>query len=320
MDSRNILLILNSLSAVSALCVVVLFGLLVKRGSPVVDRVSVRLQAGISLIDLMRHVQVFFSASGDDSLLCKFLGFFDVSLEHAYWYLNICIALNMQLVLIHGLCPNKKWEMCYWTFSFLGILTFVFPLSALDIFGKSNSGSCYIKNGIELNDTIEMLYYNIPSTITIIYCFIISLADIFKVNRIVALSELPKSQEICLYTSENKAVIRRVAMYPIACFLANVGMNVHILYDFLNEQPNPILYAWAKAGFYSTGLLNLLAIMADPLIFEEMCGFYTGSFINMADEFAFPTAASSMASLQTGEALDVLCISDQEKGTSISFL
>ncbi|KAJ9062198.1 hypothetical protein DSO57_1013254 [Entomophthora muscae] len=287
MKSQSLLLILNSLSAASALCVVAVFGLLVKRGSPVVDRVSVRLQAGISLIDLMRHVQVFFSASGDDSLLCKFLGFFDVSLEHAYWYLNICIALNMQLVLIHGLCPNKKWEMCYWTYSFLGILTFVFPLSALDIFGKSNSGSCYIKNGIELNDTIEMVYYIIPSTVTIIYCLIISLAAIFKVYRTVALSELPKSQEIFLYTSENKAVVRRVAMYPIACFLTNVGMNVHILYGLLNEYPSPGLHIWAKAGLYATGLFNLLAFMADPFIFDEMCKILTPFSNDSTAEYRF---------------------------------
>ncbi|KAJ9085394.1 hypothetical protein DSO57_1014401 [Entomophthora muscae] len=223
----------------------------------------------------MRHVHVFFSLRGDDSLWCKFLGFFDVSLEHSYWYLNVCIALNMHLIVLLEWRPRANWELYYWACSFGAVVVVVFPLLPLDVFGRSNSGICYIRNGEGYNDMIEVLYYNLPSSLTICYCLVTSLAIIYKVNKQNKMPEIANARKRLswrkrFFVLELNNLFRRLALYPVACFLANFGMNIHVFYGFINQAPNHTLYTWARAGFYSTGLLNLISFISDPIVLKEV--------------------------------------------------
>lgn len=78
------------------------------------DRVSIRLQTGIAVTDLAKHVLLSLNMVGDDSPTCSVIGFVLVVLLQVYMLLNIAIALNLHLVVLLNRKPRRGWVLWYW--------------------------------------------------------------------------------------------------------------------------------------------------------------------------------------------------------------
>ncbi|KAJ9081354.1 hypothetical protein DSO57_1015637 [Entomophthora muscae] len=278
-DSNSLAAILG-LNAISGTCgllvVLMVFGF-AKKQHAIVQRVSLRLQTGIAFIDFIKHFLFFLSHKGDDSFLCSLYGFLMMVLEQMYLFLNIAIALNLHLIIVADYSPEARWELFYWLVPFVVTMGLNVPLLTLRIFGKSNSETCMIKNGIRLNDTLEMLYYNMPTLLTIIYCITIAILVYIRLRKNSAiLRKLPASLDPKSAAERDEAitcirgVILRSIIYPIACFLTNVGIIFHIMYDYFHDQPDPTLRIWAALGYSSAGILNLIAFLSDPLVHKNI--------------------------------------------------
>ncbi|KAJ9075056.1 hypothetical protein DSO57_1000339 [Entomophthora muscae] len=126
-------LTLDLASATSALVVIILFILIKNIDRNVIDRVSIRLQLGIAFADFFKHCMSSFSIKWDGSV-CVAIGFLSILLYHIYMCLNICIAMNLTLVILCGRRPNRKWEPLYWTISI------IIPLSLnIPVLGKEDN-------------------------------------------------------------------------------------------------------------------------------------------------------------------------------------
>ncbi|KAJ9059515.1 hypothetical protein DSO57_1001586 [Entomophthora muscae] len=260
---------LNAVSALCAVLVVAVYLLIRFQRSEAIDRVSIRLQTGIALVDFLKHIAVCFSLEGDESFACTFIGFVLSLLFHIYLCLNICVALNLHLVIIKSKMPCRKWEYCYWTVSLIIPLLLNLPLLALDLYGGNSGDMCLVKHGPLFNDIMEVVYSSIVSLATIMYCILISTIVVIKANKQVLKPRLLASGE--QYTLFSlRTLICRTCLYPIACFLSCIGANLAILHFFFIGPNHILLKAWALCSFSTMGILNLAAFLADPLVFKSL--------------------------------------------------
>lgn len=75
-----------------------------------------RLQTGIAALDLTKHAMACIPVRSDGPV-CSVLGFATVLLFHSYIFLNLCIAINLHLVILRSLRPRRRWELYYWALS-----------------------------------------------------------------------------------------------------------------------------------------------------------------------------------------------------------
>ncbi|KAJ9051813.1 hypothetical protein DSO57_1001061 [Entomophthora muscae] len=211
---------------------------------------------------------------------CTAVGFLFTLMYHMYMCLNICIALNLFLVILCNKRPKRRWELYYWAVSFILPLLLDVPLLAAGVFGKSGKGRCGIVQGTAVNDIIHLIYNVVSCSITIVYCLLISVWVVYKVKS----EKFDQSMESLtnptdLFHKENsllsfRSLICRTCLYPISCFLAYVGSNFSGTYYFIVKQvPDPIS-AWGRFGFCSRGILHFFSFIADPLVFKAVSNFF----------------------------------------------
>ncbi|KAJ9077808.1 hypothetical protein DSO57_1013233 [Entomophthora muscae] len=123
MSNYTLYLIINVLNIVSllaavAVVVVILGAKLVDRRS--VDHVTIRITLAISILDIMAFITHVCKTTLD---LQDMQYFAAQSLQHwlllAYLFLNMSIAVNLQLVYVHEYEFNPTWEQLYWVVSFV---------------------------------------------------------------------------------------------------------------------------------------------------------------------------------------------------------
>ncbi|KAI0243739.1 hypothetical protein L0F63_001304 [Massospora cicadina] len=236
----KIILGLNGISAICGLSVVLMVLMFAFR------------RTGISLIDFLKHVLIFFSRHGDETFGCSMFGFFTAVLAHMYLMFNLAITLNLQLVIMMGYTPNPKWELYYWLIPFL-----IAGAVDLPIFGLTSSGTCFIKNGTRLNDSLEILYFNLKRNKCVLKEMLHILEPRVAAERADTIKNIRK-------------LILRSTLYPLACFLCHVGIQTHILYQYITGRADPALRIWGFLGLISAGILNLITFLSDPLVQKNL--------------------------------------------------
>ncbi|KAJ9083283.1 hypothetical protein DSO57_1036215 [Entomophthora muscae] len=197
-----------------------------------------------------------------------------------YMCLNISIALNLNLTILCSKRPSWKWERLYWAVSLVLPLLLDVPLLVFGIFGRNADRMCSFKKGSLLNDTFKLVYYAVFSSLTILYCFTISVAVVYKVRSKISsstknvLTDPPKLAEGQSSLLSLKSLIRRTCLYPVSCFLTYFVANMGIGYKYIHGTLPPPFFYWSTFGTNSRGILHILSFLADPLVSKEMLNLF----------------------------------------------
>ncbi|KAI9291502.1 hypothetical protein K502DRAFT_368400 [Neoconidiobolus thromboides FSU 785] len=105
---------LNILSIVSSVIVLVFFIIAVIFEHKSINRTSLRLQVGVSIVNLLNAAFALQHHTVKTGNFCIFIAFWRNFGEQLYCFLNIAIALNLQLIYIQSKKPKQLWEQFYW--------------------------------------------------------------------------------------------------------------------------------------------------------------------------------------------------------------
>ncbi|KAJ9080513.1 hypothetical protein DSO57_1024116 [Entomophthora muscae] len=238
------------------------------------DRVSIRLQAGIGLLDLLKHSMSL--TSSRTSGWCTAIAFMAMCLYHMYIFLNICMALNLHLAVVLSKRPSQRWELCYWLVSLTLPFLLDIPPLLVGMFGLTSLGSCGLKKEPLAYHIVDRIYSSAFSILTITYCFTVSCMVMMKLKSnkhtypgLPADSNDPWDEHhaiLCL-----KDLIVRTCLYPLVCFLSYIGGNVALITHFVTKDPiSTPLKVWLFCSSSSRGLLHLLAFLADPAVYRNI--------------------------------------------------
>ncbi|KAI9291500.1 hypothetical protein K502DRAFT_326261 [Neoconidiobolus thromboides FSU 785] len=266
--------ILNSISATSSLIVIVIFSTLGFYRPKLIDRVSLKLQFGISVIDLLNSFFALFHHSVKSGPFCVFIGFWRAFGEEMYCLLNIAIAVNLQLVFIHSFPPKKKWELFYWFGPILtaSVLSFI-PLG-MNLYGLNKGKVCFIKEDLPNSYPIILLNTSIIYSITFIYLFIVSFIIIMKLrddrNTVISMSHLANTAKLgdrVKLIKRLKKLIIRVSLYPIAALFGLSGFVVAYINNAITGGKRNIgISLWGMIGITTKGTVNLITFLLDPSV------------------------------------------------------
>ncbi|KAI0236004.1 hypothetical protein L0F63_004640 [Massospora cicadina] len=126
----------NGVSAGCTLIVVAVAVWLRTKGH--VNRASLMLQAGISLVDLARHIRLFFNSS-DDQFLCTAMAAFSFFGDHLHMLLNVAIAANLHHIYLLGKTPGALWHLMV----YLKAITHTSSYQALNLTPRGPSFGIY---------------------------------------------------------------------------------------------------------------------------------------------------------------------------------
>lgn len=113
--------ILNPLQAFCGLLVVVIILTATHLNRSAMNRISIRFTLAISIVDVLKAAAIilYTANSGQEGLWCVVLPLAMHWLILVYFSLNVVVALNLQLVFIHGVTIGRKFEAWYWVISLL---------------------------------------------------------------------------------------------------------------------------------------------------------------------------------------------------------
>lgn len=236
------------------------------------SRVTLNLQLAIAFVDILRHLNNIFNYS-EDRTACSFLGFFFYYLFHVNTYLNFAFAINLHQKFLIKTMPSERFTHA------LYILPFVVPLAidliplALGAYGVGLTSFCFFKAGGEYYEAAKTLVLYITNYPFMIYCFCIPVAILLKVSRTQPSTnptELESQLLIGVKSPTSKPFVYRVSLYPLACFMCNIGCAIGDVYISIWGECPKFLVSWTFLGLSSNGLINMLFLLLDPFVIETV--------------------------------------------------
>ncbi|KAJ9065160.1 hypothetical protein DSO57_1022679 [Entomophthora muscae] len=231
-----------------------------------------------------------FAKAGDDSSACAFMGFSKVYMLQVYILLNFCIALNLHMMILLSLKPQKRWERFYWLLAICLPVALNVPLLVAGIFGKSANNSCFIRNNSSLNNILEAIYITGLGLSVLIYCMLIAIFVVLKISR-----KNQFSQTLIWNTSSSnlskkaafslQSLILRTCLYPATFFMCYFTSFSARTYLYISSHPHKTLMTVSFWCFALRGLLHLIAFLADPVVFSLLPSIFKPSLTtsNYAD-------------------------------------
>lgn len=187
-----------------------------------VNGLSLRLTTGISAGLLLLNITLIIIRklkNKDD--ICPLLGMFRAFFTLFYTYLIGVMALNMHLTFVLGYKYNSKWELYYWSTSFLSSLIPALVVYYLDRFGHSKELKTCFLNQINSISTMFVftLLYTVPIGIISFYCIYVMvmslLAYIKKTKGLENLKFTLKKEDIKLINNiKTKMINILIRVYP----------------------------------------------------------------------------------------------------------
>lgn len=230
-----------------------------------IDRVSIRLQGAIAIIDIARHLsQIKASHSNPD--ICRIIGYSVYFTDHLYLLLNVAIAQNIQFMLIQNIRPDKQkqWFRGYYSVILIIVINY-FPLVS-EMYGRDRKGRCRIiedENEVWWNFLLVYMT-NIPGTF---YCLLIFSLALLKIRY--------KKQELRLirgtenYFGSDPAeflwtLYFRLSLYPLSCFITLFPFTLTMLLGDITGRSLHMLTFIFRLCRKMTGTLNFITMMSDP--------------------------------------------------------
>ncbi|KAJ9053642.1 hypothetical protein DSO57_1022287 [Entomophthora muscae] len=164
---------LNLVSVVCGLVVVaVIFGCMCV-SYEIMDRVSIRFTLAISIVDVLKAFSIMlFTKCREDGAICSAIGFSFYYFTLVYLFLNMTVALNLQLVFIHDIVFGK--EKLMWAVSLgLPLLLLAPPLFSGRFGMTYEGGLCDMRDPASYETEVYLFScFIVWGFLAIIYCTI----------------------------------------------------------------------------------------------------------------------------------------------------
>ncbi|KAI0223242.1 hypothetical protein L0F63_005147 [Massospora cicadina] len=267
---------LNVASAICGLAVMAIILICMWISKDSMNRVSIRFTLGISVVDVLRAVTVLlYNQFTEDGVWCVGISFTYHYLTLVYFFLNVAVALNLQLVFVHGLVFRRRRERVYWIVSLMfPIVLLAFPLGAHRLGQDRVSGYCEFRNPGTF-ETIGYVYFSflIWCLMSCLYCAIAVGAVVYKLNRQAnVLDYIVKSKTshseadvttIVLRQKVRKLIIR-ITFY---CIIPIVTQSWYLALRVIASYTDHVyvyLYFISVISSDMPGVLNLMVLLVDP--------------------------------------------------------
>ncbi|KAJ9068127.1 hypothetical protein DSO57_1031847 [Entomophthora muscae] len=250
-----------------AVVIVIVLGLYNRQ---LINRVSIRIQAAIAVLDIIRHASQMNMHSTGDTCIVTALTITFVDL--LYFALNISLAANFQINLIHKKTPPRRVELFYWSISIgfstaLSLVPLIFGL-----YGRNQRGTCQFNSQPGASVASGFLFF-VARPITVLYCLsvpIIALIrlymDKYPFEEIRLQLANTHSAKVVTFKERLRSIILRGTLCPLACFFSLIGtVLVETVHVTSNTRPQ-WLVSWSTYGKCSVGILNFIAFIFDPSI------------------------------------------------------
>ncbi|KAI0243635.1 hypothetical protein L0F63_003309 [Massospora cicadina] len=262
--------VLNIVSAFSSMLVLVILGVLAFHNYRLVNRISLRLTAGIAVVDIVNH-----PPRGG---LCVVSGMIRLAGRQMYCFLNIAIAVNLQLIFINGLRPRGWWEAYYWLVPTLLVLLLNVP--PMGIFGH-NGSRCFINSAADGYER-TFLTVNLTGVMvgTFVYCCAITLIVTVRLRsklRIVQNLDphgYRRDAEVGSVERSLKQLIFRITLYPIT-FVISMFFYVVVNILYLLDVYDDTIVMLSLISLTLTGTLGLVAFFLDPTLHVASKAFFS---------------------------------------------
>ncbi|KAL1916388.1 uncharacterized protein VTP21DRAFT_5579 [Calcarisporiella thermophila] len=279
---------LNILSIVGGGIVVLITFILWCYDRRFVNRVSLRLNLAISIIDIVKAALIFSYTFADSSSgwWCGFSVWFITQLTIWYLFLSAAIAFNLQWIILSEK-PLYPWmeRYIYFLGTFLASLAVTLPAYIAGRFGFDRAqGSCWFVDSWTTTSKIwEWFTFVMPTLLTIIYCNVVVgfvVAKIYKGNR--ALNKSLRStgnvsssansipQHISSLQRRTQLavnrVLARIVLYPLIPFITQTLIVTSEIYIMIRVDINQPLSLAGNAATDLPGILNCIAFLIDPAV------------------------------------------------------
>ncbi|KAL1917312.1 uncharacterized protein VTP21DRAFT_4968 [Calcarisporiella thermophila] len=280
--------ILNILSIIGGLLVIVLTLLLWLYDRNFVNRVSIRLNLAISVIDIIKAAIIYSYTFADGAgWWCGFSVFLINFLTNLYLVMSSMIAYNLQHVILmeKQLRPwMERW--IYFFGSFVIALAFSLPPYIAGRFGSDEAtASCWYVDSWTYTSRVWIWAATIiPNIITILYCNVVVgvvVAKIIRENKAL-LSRTTISTGMETHTPNHisslqrrtqlaiNRVVTRILLYPIIPFVTQTLFIASEIYTQVHNEINLPLSLAGNIGTDLPGILNCVAFLLDPAFLNSV--------------------------------------------------
>ncbi|KAI9290752.1 hypothetical protein K502DRAFT_179813 [Neoconidiobolus thromboides FSU 785] len=146
-----------------------------------VDRVTLRLQTGVTCYDIWLHSLPLWNRpyNYEGSPLCTFIAYQLFSFPLFYCFLNAAIGLNLQLIFLHNIKVTREIELRYWLGTVGLTLLITLPPLAMGVIGFGSYDQCYIASSDETYGKLLNFFTNV---FIMILCMIYLLTIVILVS------------------------------------------------------------------------------------------------------------------------------------------
>ncbi|CAG8490640.1 3348_t:CDS:2 [Acaulospora morrowiae] len=249
-----------------------------------VNRVSLRLTAMISFVDILTGAVVIAYAHypASNSTACTFIGFAMSFFPEVYLFLTVMIAFNLQVVFLHRRKVSSFSDRWYIPVAILSAGIINLPPLLYNRFGFDADGlECLYRDAQSVaTQWWKVGTFLIPLALSMIYCTLVlatvvcklifehrKLAGAIHTQSRATLSAKARKQKILLLK-----LVSRISLYAAIPLINISGIIVEYVYNSFNRDkkaPLPLTY-WAIIGSCLPGFINCLAFLFDPAIHNAL--------------------------------------------------
>jgi len=224
------------------------------------NRVTLRFQMAIAVVDIARHLRILLLREKAGSWLCTLVAFTGFFGDHLYLFLNVAIALNLNILVLQRKTPYKKLQIYFW----VGAIALALGIDLIPLvgsyFGKDYFNGCYLDKGLNESTRKMLKIFLIHITLLpgTLYCLIIPLLIFYYLRN---------------DNSKVSLLSYRIVLYPLSCFLSLIGYLVYSLHLEITDTHDDYLFFWCRIGLRVSGALNLIVLALDPSFQESVKSF-----------------------------------------------
>ncbi|CAH1757174.1 18821_t:CDS:2 [Entrophospora sp. SA101] len=247
-----------------------------------VNRVSLRLTAMISFVDILTGgaVLAYTLRIPLDDPICTAIGFAMSFLPLLYLLLTVMIAFNLQIVFLHRKKVSSFSDRWYIPVAVLLASIINVPPLIYKVFGyDTDARECLYRNSFsEETKWWKFATFFVPITISMVYCTVVLMVVvcklIFEHRKLAEVITTSKSNTTLTAKARDKKIlllklVSRIALYSIIPLLSVSGIVVLTMYSSINKdlksEPLPLIL-WSIIGSCLPGFFNCIAFLFDPAL------------------------------------------------------
>jgi hypothetical protein len=274
---KSTLYVVNSISIGVGIGVLIIIGLIYLFGKKAQRRATFHLVIGIALMDVLFAIAHMTISSLDYDYQCYISGFLFLFTQLCSLFLNISIALNLQLLLLHHKDLPRRIEVMYYLVSVVAaaLITGV-PMFAGAFGYDTEENSCWFFNESSLQSItwqISVLYGWI--IMGVLYCTGVISAILYKLIsnnhelrkfRVSARENTTRLEERKKNERTIHRIVCRVLLYPMVPILTLSMSFISTLYFYINKDVSKVLWFLGMLTLSSRGIITGLVFCFDPVV------------------------------------------------------